>query len=92
MSVPSPLNYFGSKSRLAPRIVKHFPPHRTYVESFGGSAAVLLAKEPAKVEVYNDLDRGLVNLFQVRRAMRPRISDKSTVSVVIPWASRSFSL
>ena len=67
MSVPSPLNYFGSKSKLAPHIVKHFPAHRTYCEPFGGSAAVLFAKEPAKVEVFNDLDQELVNFFRVVR-------------------------
>ncbi len=67
MSVPSPINYFGSKSRLASKIVEHFPLHHTYVEPFGGSAAVLLAKEPSKVEIYNDIDRELVNFFQVLR-------------------------
>jgi DNA adenine methylase len=39
----------------------------TYVEVFGGSAAVLLAKEPVGVEVYNDIDGQLVNLFRVLR-------------------------
>lgn len=67
MGVPSPLNWFGGKSRLAPQILKHFPPHRTYVEPFGGSAAVLLAKEPAPVEVPNDLDGALVSFFRVLR-------------------------
>jgi DNA adenine methylase len=67
MSVPSPLNWFGGKTKLSAKIVQHFPPHRTYCEPFGGSAAVLLAKEPAKVEVYNDIDRELVNFFQVLR-------------------------
>ena len=50
----SPLNYFGSKSRIASRIVKHFPVHHTFVDVFGGSASVLLAKPPSLVEVYND--------------------------------------
>jgi DNA adenine methylase len=67
MSVPSPLNYFGSKSRLASKIVEHFPEHRTYCEPFGGSAVVLLAKEAAKVEIYNDIDRELLNFFRVLR-------------------------
>jgi len=61
----SPLNYFGSKSRIASRIVKHFPAHHTFVDVFGGSAAVLLAKAPSPVEVYNDIDGDLVNFFRV---------------------------
>ena len=67
MSVPSALNYFGSKSKLAPQIVEHFPAHRTYCEPFGGSAAVLFAKDPAEVEVFNDIDQELVNFFRVVR-------------------------
>lgn len=63
----SPITWFGGKSALAERIAQVFPSHRTYVEPFGGSMAVLLAKTPSPVEVYNDLDRGLVNLFRVVR-------------------------
>lgn len=43
------------------------PKHRIYVEVFGGGASLLLSKEPSLVEVYNDLDAGLVNLFRVIR-------------------------
>ncbi|MCC8190390.1 MAG: DNA adenine methylase [Planctomycetes bacterium] len=64
----SPIIWFGGKSALADRIIQVFPAHRTYVEPFGGSAAVLLAKAPAPVEVYNDVDAGLVNLFRVIRS------------------------
>jgi len=41
------------------------PDHRLYCEVFGGSAALLLAKLPVAVEVYNDLDSGLVNFWSV---------------------------
>src|ERR1700688_383977 len=67
MSVPTPLNFFGSKTKLAPQIVQHFPPHRTYVEVFAGGASVVLSKSPSAVEVYNDIDKQLVTFFRVLR-------------------------
>lgn len=59
------LKYFGSKWRIAPWIIKNLPEHRLYCEPFGGAAAVLLRKPPSEKEVYNDLDRELVNFFEV---------------------------
>ena len=67
MAISPPITWFGGKSKLAARIIEHFPAHRTYVEPFGGSAAVLLAKPPSPVEVYNDVDGDLVNLFRILR-------------------------
>ena len=61
------LRYHGGKWRLAPWIISHFPAHRTYTESFGGAGSVLLRKERAYAEVYNDLDGEVVNLFRVLR-------------------------
>lgn len=63
----SPVRWFGGKYRLAPHIVDLFPPHRIYVEVFGGGGSVLFAKEPSVVEVYNDLDEGVSNFFAVIR-------------------------
>src|SRR5687767_5197898 len=48
-------------------------PHTTYVESFGGSAAVLLNKKPSPVEVYNDLYSDVVNFFSVLRYKREQL-------------------
>ena len=59
------LSRIGGKQRLAKDIIRLFPNHYTYVEPFGGGAAVLLNKQPSTVEVYNDIDGNLVNLFQV---------------------------
>lgn len=38
-----------------------------YCEPYGGSAAVLLNREPAPIETYNDLDGDVVNFFRVLR-------------------------
>jgi DNA adenine methylase len=67
MKLTPPLSWHGGKSRLASKVVALFPEHRAYCEPFGGSGAVLLAKEPSRVEVYNDVDDQLVNLFRVIR-------------------------
>ena len=41
--------------------------HRTYVEVFGGGASVLFDKEPSPVEVLNDIDGDLINMYRVLR-------------------------
>jgi DNA adenine methylase len=64
------LRYYGAKFRLASWITRHFPPHTTYVEPFGGAAGVLLRKPLSPVEVYNDLDSGVFNFFKVLREHR----------------------
>jgi DNA adenine methylase len=60
-----PLSYIGGKRALAKQIIALFPKHTTYVEVFAGGAQVLFHKEPSQVEVLNDLDGEIVNLFRV---------------------------
>jgi len=62
-----PLRYHGGKWRLAPWLLKHFPPHVCYVEPYGGGASVLLRKPQSYLEVYNDIDGEVVHFFRVLR-------------------------
>ena len=58
--------WVGGKTALRPVLYRLFPHSiNRYVEVFGGSAALLFGRNPQKgvVEVYNDLNGDLVNLF-----------------------------
>ncbi len=62
-----PIIWYGGKGNMVKTLLKYIPTHKTYVEVFGGGASLLFAKIPSKIEVYNDLNSGLVNLFRVIR-------------------------
>jgi DNA adenine methylase len=49
---------------MVAKLLPLIPEHRRYVEVFGGGAALLFAKEPSEIEVYNDLDEGLVHFYR----------------------------
>ncbi|UVE51442.1 DNA adenine methylase [Haloferax larsenii] len=69
------MNYPGAKARLAPWIIDHLPDHNTYVEVFGGSAAVLVHKPESVNEIYNDVDDDLITFFEVLRDRRDELLD-----------------
>lgn len=66
-STKAPFPWYGGKSLLSGWIVSLLPPHRVYIEPFGGSGAVLFAKHRSHLEVYNDLDEGLISFMRVLR-------------------------
>lgn len=61
----------AGKKRLADRLVSLLPAHKTYVEPFAGSAAVLFAKEPSEVEVLNDADSEIVEAYRTVKRLEP---------------------
>jgi len=62
-----PFSYPGSKSRSVEKILPHLPYTGVYVEPFGGSAAVLLARRPSKLEVFNDRYAGVCFFYRCIR-------------------------
>lgn len=63
----APFGYVGGKSRALKHVLPHLPYREGYIEPFGGSAAVLLAREPSKLEVYNDRYGGVVAFYRCLR-------------------------
>lgn len=57
--------WIGGKRRLADKLIPRFPPHKTYIEVFAGGAALYFLRRPADVEVVNDVNGDLVNLYRV---------------------------
>jgi DNA adenine methylase len=76
-----PVVWFGGKGHLSAWIASHLPKHDTYVEPYGGAASVLFAKEPAPIEVWNDLHGDLANLFRVLRDSPDELERRVTLTL-----------
>lgn len=57
--------WIGGKRRLAKHILPIFPQHECYVEPFCGAAALFFIKDQARVEVLNDINGELINMYRV---------------------------
>lgn len=83
------VRWHGGKWMLGPWIIEHFPPHRCYVEPFGGGGSVLLRKARSYAEVYNDLDQDVVNLFRMAQARGAELREMLRLT---PFAREEFNL
>ena len=79
--------YLGSKWTIAPWILENMPEHTVYVEPFGGGGNLLLRKDPSVVEIYNDLDSGVVNFWRVLREHTDELIRRIKVT---PWAREEY--
>lgn len=81
------LNYPGAKWGMAKEIVALMPPHRSYLEPFFGSGAVLFNKHPSAIETVNDIDGDIVNFFRVLREQPDRLAEAISLT---PYAREVF--
>jgi len=59
--------WYGGKFSHLSWLLPLLPETKHYCEPFGGSAAVLINRNPSPVETYNDIDGEVVKFFQVLR-------------------------
>ena len=69
------LNYPGAKWGMADKIISLMPRHRSYLEPFFGSGAVLFNKPPSAIETVNDIDGDITNFFSVLRACPEELAE-----------------
>lgn len=60
----TPVNHFTGQIKPADDILELIPPHTTFAEAFGGGAALLFAKQPAKINVVNDTNGEIINFYR----------------------------
>jgi len=65
--------WYGGKFSHLDWLLPLLPRTNHYCEPFGGSAAVLLNREPSPVETYNDIDGEVVNFFRVLRDQKDKL-------------------
>ena len=85
--VRAPFGYYGAKTRIAKKVIEHLPPHNCWVELFCGSAAITLAKQPAPIEIINDVDDRIINFFE---QLRKRQKDLCKAVALTPYAKAEY--
>lgn len=78
-----PFAYPGAKGEHLAQILPHLPYGSGYGEAFGGSGAVLLNREPSKLEIYNDRYGGITAFFRVvrDRNLYPQFMERIALTV-----------
>jgi DNA adenine methylase len=79
--------WYGGKYSHLDWLLPLLPKAQHYCEPFGGSAAVLLNREPSPVETYNDVDSEVVNFFKVLRDQKQALIESIGLT---PFAREEF--
>lgn len=67
--------WYGGKYSHLDWLLPLLPNTTHYCEPFGGSAAVLINREPSPVETYNDIHGEVVNFFRVLREQKEALTE-----------------
>nr|QDB01215.1 putative site-specific DNA-methyltransferase [Clostridium perfringens] len=68
-----PITRLGGKSKLRKEIISMMPDHVCYVEPFFGAGWVYFGKEKSKIEVINDIENEIPNLFKIIKYHAPEM-------------------
>ncbi len=67
--------WYGGKFSHLNWLLPLLPKTKHFCEPFGGSAAVLINREPSPIETYNDIDGEVVNFFHVLRDKKDKLTE-----------------
>lgn len=81
--------WYGGKYSHLNWLLPLLPKTTHYCEPFGGSAAVLINREPSPVETYNDLYGDVVNFFRVLRDQKEALVEAIGLT---PFSREEFEL
>src|SRR4030042_3344170 len=81
--------WYGGKYSHLDWLLPLLPDCHHYCEPFGGSAAVLLNRDPSPVETYNDIDGEVVNFFGVLRDQKEALIEAIGLT---PFSREEFQL
>ena len=81
--------WYGGKYSHLNWLLPLLPRTVHYCEPFGGSAAVLVNREPSQVETYNDIDGQVVNFFRVLRDQKEALIEAIGLT---PFSREEFRL
>lgn len=81
--------WYGGKYSHLDWLLPLLPYTERYCEPFGGSAAVLLNRNPSPVETYNDIDGEVVNFFRVLRNQTDELLKRILLT---PFAREEFAV